>query len=83
MENKEKNEIIRYEIISEEIDEMDEDGDWENTDVEIKPMWQLMKEQQYAKLNVTEKQLNIVIALASAALAVLVIVIGLDAAGVF
>lgn len=83
MENKEKNEIIRDEILSEENDEMDEDGYWENTDVEIKPMWQLMKEQQYAKLNVTEKQLNIVIALAGAALAVLVIVIGLDAAGVF
>jgi len=83
MENKEKNEIIRDEIISEENDEMDEEVDWENTDVEIKPMWQLMKEQQYAKLNVTEKQLNIVIALTGAALAVLVIVIGLDAAGVF
>ena len=82
MENKENTEITE-EILSEEIDEMDEEVDWENTDVEIKPMWQLMKEQQYAKLNVTEKQLNIVIALASAALAVLVIVIGLDAAGVF
>ena len=82
MENKENTEITE-EILSEEIDEMDEEVDWENTDVEIKPMWQLMKEQQYAKLNVTEKQLNIVIALAGAALAVLVIVIGLDAAGVF
>ena len=77
MENKEKLEIT--EVIPEE----ELDDDYENTDAEIKPMWQLAKEQQYAKLNVTEKQLNIVIALASAALVVLVIVIGLDAAGVF
>jgi len=79
MENKE-NTSITEEIL---YTDMDEEVDYENADAEIKPMWQLMKEQQYAKLNVTEKQLNIVIALATAALAVLVIVIGLDAAGIF
>ncbi len=55
----------------------------ENENVQVKPMWQLAKEQQYAKLNVTEKQLNIVIALAGAALAVVFVMIGLDALGIF
>ncbi len=75
MENKEKREIAPE--LMEEFDEFMED--YENNDVQLKSNWQLAKEQQYAKLDVTEKQLNIIIALATAALVVVFIIIGLDA----
>ena len=79
MEDKEKKEIDR-----ELIDEYDEfEEDFENNDVQLKSNWQLAKEQQNAKLNVTVKQLDIIIALATAALVVVFIIIGLDARGVF
>lgn len=79
MENKDKLENIREEnILSEEYDE-----DYENADVEIKPTWQLVKESWYSKLNVSVKQLDIIIALGVAGLIITAIAIGLDAAGVF
>ncbi len=79
MGNKENMDIDRE--LQEELDRFTEDCD--NKDVKLKSNWQLAKEQQYAKLNVTEKQLNIVIALAGAALAVVFVMIGLDARGIF
>ena len=48
----------------------------------VTPMWQQMKEEQYAKLNVTVKQLDIIIGICVAGLIILAIVIGLDATGI-
>jgi hypothetical protein len=45
-------------------------------------MWQQMKEEQYAKLNVTVKQLDTIIGICIAGLIILAIVIGLDATGI-
>ena len=78
MENKEKIENIREEdILTEDSEE------YEDADVELKPTWQLVKESWYSKLNVSVKQLDIIIALGIAGLIVTAVVIGLDAAGVF
>lgn len=49
---------------------------------EKKSSWQLAKESQYAKLNVTEKQLNVVITVAGILLAIVMVCIALDAAGI-
>ena len=46
------------------------------------PAWQQMKEEQYAKLNVTVKQLDTIIGICVAGLVILAIVIGLDATGI-
>ena len=48
----------------------------------VTPMWQQMKEEQYAKLNVTVKQLDTIIGICIAGLIILAIVIGLDATGI-
>ena len=48
----------------------------------VTPMWQQMKEEQYAKLNVTVKQLDTIIGICVAGLVILAIVIGLDATGI-
>ncbi len=79
MENKDTNKIDPE--LMEEFSEFMED--YENNNVRTKPMWQLAKEQQYRKLNVTEKQLNGIIAFATAALVLVFIIIGLDARGFF
>ncbi len=79
MENKEKIEIDQE--LMDEYNEFIED--YENNDAPVKSMWQLAKEQQYRKLNVTEKQLNGIIAFATAALVMVFIIIGLDARGIF
>lgn len=50
---------------------------------EVKSMWQLTKESWYDKVNLTVKQLDIIIWLASIALVIVMIIIGLDAYGVF
>lgn len=50
---------------------------------EVKSMWQLTKESWYDKVNLTVKQLDIIIWLASIALVIVFIIIGLDAYGVF
>ena len=78
MENKEKIENIREEdILTEDCEE------YEDADVELKLTWQLIKESWYSQLNVSVKQLDIIIALGIAGLIVTAVVIGLDAAGVF
>ena len=84
MDSKEKIEDIREKDALEEYEEYDEeyDEDFEDADVEIKPLWQLTKESWYSKLNVSVKQLDIIIALGVAGLIVLAITIGLDATGI-
>ena len=79
MDEKEKLENIQAEDISEEY----EDEDFEDADVKLKSNWQLVKESWYSQLNVTVKQLDIIIALGTAGLILLAVIIGLDAAGVF
>lgn len=49
----------------------------------VKSPWQYQKEQWYDHLNVTVRQLDIIIWLAVAALVIVFIMILLDAAGVF
>lgn len=61
-----------------EIDELYDLSDSET----VTPMWQQMKEEQYAKLNVTVKQLDTIIGICIAGLIILAIVIGLDATGI-
>lgn len=77
MENKEKLENTQTDNIPEEYE------DYEDADVVLKPTWQLIKESWYSKLNVSVKQLDIIIALGIAGLIVTAVIIGLDAAGVF
>lgn len=48
-----------------------------------KPAWQAKKEGWYDKIPLTVKQLDIIIGVSIAALIVVFIVIGLDAAGIF
>lgn len=48
-----------------------------------KHQWQATKEGWYEHLNVTVKQLDIIIGLAVAGLIIVAVIIGLDAAGVF
>ena len=85
MEKRENTENIREEEILEEYEEYDEEyeEDFEDADVEIKPLWQLTKESWYSKLNVSVKQLDIIITLGVVGLIILAITIGLDAAGIF
>ena len=85
MENKEKLEDIPVlsedEELEEKLKEIDEIYDLSNSEP-VTPMWQQMKEEQYAKLNVTVKQLDIVIGLCVAGLIIVAILIGLEAAGI-
>jgi len=81
MENKEKlenqQEVSDEELLEDYIDIYD------TSDLDTsKPMWQRMKEEQYAKLNVTVKQLDIIIGICVAGLIILSVVIGLDATGI-
>ena len=85
MENKEKLENISQPSEDAELEqslkEIDELYDMTNTEPAV-PMWQQMKEEQYAKLNVTVKQLDTIIGICVAGLVILAIVIGLDAPGI-
>lgn len=83
MENKEKLENIPQ--ASEDDDELEGYIDiYDTSDLDTSvPLWQQMKEQQYAKLNVTVKQLDTIIGICVAGLIILAVVIGLDAAGIF
>ena len=49
----------------------------------VKPAWQATKEGWYDKIPLTVKQLDIIIGVCVAALIVVCVIIGLDAAGVF
>ena len=69
------------EELEERLKEIDELYDLSNSEP-VTPMWQQMKEEQYAKLNVTVKQLDIIIGICVAGLIILAIVIGLDATGI-
>ena len=85
MENKEKLEDIPVssedEELEEKLKEIDEIYDLSNSEPAT-PMWQQMKEEQYAKLNITVKQLDAIIGICVAGLVILAIVIGLDATGI-
>ena len=85
MENKEKLENISQTSEDAELEqslkEIDELYDMSNTEPAV-PLWQQMKEEQYAKLNVTVKQLDTIIGICVAGLVILAIVIGLDATGI-
>ena len=85
MENKEKLENISQPSEDAELErslkDIDELYDMTNTEPAV-PMWQQMKEEQYAKLNVTVKQLDTIIGICVAGLVILAIVIGLDATGI-
>ena len=61
--------------------EIDELYDLSNSEP-VTPMWQQMNEEQYAKLNITVKQLDTIISICVAGLIILAIVIGLDATGI-
>ena len=63
------------------LQEIDELYDLSNSEP-VTPMWQQMKEEQYAKLNVTVKQLDTIIGICIAGLIILAIVIGLDSTGI-
>ena len=69
------------EELEEKLKEIDEIYDLSNTEPAT-PMWQQMKEEQYAKLNITVKQLDTIIGICVAGLVILAIVIGLDATGI-
>ena len=69
------------EELEEKLKEIDEVYDLSNTEPAT-PMWQQMKEEQYAKLNITVKQLDAIIGICVAGLVILAIVIGLDATGI-
>ena len=69
------------EELEEKLKEIDEIYDLSNTEPAT-PMWQQMKEEQYAKLNITVKQLDAIIGICVAGLVILAIVIGLDATGI-
>ena len=85
MENKENLENISQTSedieLEEKLKEIDEIYDLSNSEP-VTPMWQQMKEEQYAKLNVTVKQLDTIIGICVAGLVILAIAIGLDAAGI-
>lgn len=81
MENKEKlenqQEVSEEELLEDYVDIYD------TSDLDTsKPMWQQMKEEQYAKLNITVKQLDIIIGLCVAGLVIVAILIGLEATGI-
>lgn len=80
MENKEK--LENQQEVSEELLE-DYVDIYDTSDLDTsKPMWQQMKEEQYAKLNITVKQLDIIIGLCVAGLVIVAILIGLEATGI-
>ena len=85
MENKENLENISRtsedKDLEEKLKEIDEIYDLSNSEP-VTPMWQQMKEEQYAMLNVTVKQLDTIIGICVAGLVILAIVIGLDATGI-
>ena len=85
MENKEKLENISQTSDEKELEEAYKEIDelYDMSDSQpATPMWQQMKEEQYAKLNVTVKQLDTIIGICVAGLVILAIVIGLDATGI-
>ena len=85
MENEEKIENISQASEDAELEQalkdIDELYDMSNTEPAV-PMWQQMKEEQYAKFNITVKQLDTIIGICVAGLIILAIVIGLDATGI-
>ena len=85
MENKENLENISRTSDDEELEkalkDIDEIYDLSDS-TPATPAWQQMKEEQYAKLNVTVKQLDTIIGICVAGLVILAIAIGLDAAGI-
>lgn len=81
MENKEKLENIQEESDDDILEGYIDIYDTSDLDTS-KPLWQQLKEEQYAKLNITVKQLDIVIGLCVAGLIIVAILIGLEAAGI-
>ena len=85
MENKEKLEnnplTSEDEELAAKLQDIDEIYDMSSSEP-VTPAWQQMKEEQYAKLNVTVKQLDTIIGICVAGLVILAIVIGLDATGI-
>ncbi len=85
MENKEIFENTSHTSTDEELEEkmkeIDEIYDMSSSEPAT-PAWQQMKEEQYAKLDVTVKQLDTIIGICVAGLVILAIVIGLDATGI-
>lgn len=81
MENKEKLENIQEESDDDILEGYIDIYDTSDLDTS-KPLWQQLKEEQYAKLNITVKQLDIVIGLCVAGLVIVAILIGLEAAGI-
>lgn len=51
----------------------------ERNDAPVKPAWQAQKESVYDKMNITVRQLDIIIGLAVAGLVIVAILIALDA----
>lgn len=51
----------------------------ERNDAPVKPAWQAQKESVYDKMNITVRQLDIIIGLAIAGLVIVAILIALDA----
>ena len=81
MENKEKLENIQEESDDDILEGYIDISDTSDLDTS-KPLWQQLKEEQYSKLNITVKQLDIVIGLCVAGLVIVAILIGLEAAGI-
>ncbi|MBQ7903830.1 MAG: hypothetical protein IJ362_08880 [Oscillospiraceae bacterium] len=85
MENRQNTEEIIEEVILEDEEDILEDyiDIYDISDLDTsKPMWQQMKEQQYDKLNITVKQLDIIIGVCVAGLIIVGILIGLEATGI-
>ncbi|MBQ8621370.1 MAG: hypothetical protein IJ422_03550 [Oscillospiraceae bacterium] len=62
---------------------MDERNEVSREEIPAKSQWQQTKESWYDKLNLTVKQLDIIIGLGIAGMVILAIVIALDAIGIF
>lgn len=85
MENRQNTEEIIEEVILEDEEDFLEDyiDIYDISDLDTsKPMWQQMKEQRYDKLNITVKQLDIIIGVCVAGLIIVGILIGLEATGI-
>lgn len=54
-----------------------------DTDVKIKPLWQIQKESWYEKIPLNIKQLDTIIVVCLILLVITFVVIGLDAADIF
>lgn len=61
---------------------MDNTNEKSKEEEKVTPAWQTRKESWYDQLNVTVKQLDIIIGVATAALILVFILIGLDAANI-